>query len=160
MEVCFLSGASLALAQDKFKGKTAKAVKQALVVQMFRLVLPDSGNESSPNMVLRSRMMRFFACTPVKLHMVVLDFYPADAQRSQQAFSASMENNLIALEQFLHSPSNPNFADEHGYEPLHYVARNRHVESMLLFARGKCRQRSSGQSGCNTLEHCSSEWPS
>ena len=59
MEVCFLSGASLALAQDKFKGKTAKAVKQALVVQMFRLVLPDSGNESSPNMVLRSRMMSF-----------------------------------------------------------------------------------------------------
>ena len=25
----------------------------------FRLVLPDSGNDSSPNMVLRSRMMRF-----------------------------------------------------------------------------------------------------
>ena len=35
MEVCFLSGATLAaLAPDEFEGKTAEAVKQALAVQI------------------------------------------------------------------------------------------------------------------------------
>ena len=61
-----------------------------------------------------------------------MDFYPADAQRSQQVISASMENDLIALEKFLHSPSNPNVTDEHGNTPLHYAASEGHVESMLL----------------------------
>ena len=87
MEVCFLSGASLALAQDELEGKTAKAVKQALEVRIgvarFRLRLfSEHGSEIPDDEV--------FACAPVKLQMVVLDFYPADAQRSQQVISASI----------------------------------------------------------------------
>jgi len=86
MEVCFLSGAALAaLAPDEFEGKTAKAVKQALAVRIgvarFRLRLfSEHGSEIPDDEV--------FACAPVKLQMVVLDFYPADAQRSQQVISA------------------------------------------------------------------------
>ena len=87
MDVCFLSGASLALAQDELEGKTAKAVKQALAVRIgvarFRLRLfSEHGSEIPDDEV--------FACAPVKLQMVVLDFYPADAQRSQQVISASI----------------------------------------------------------------------
>ena len=130
MEVCFLSGATLAaLAPDEFEGKTAKAVKQALAVQIGVIrfkqrLFSEDGSEIPDDEV--------FSSAPVKLQMVVLDFYPADAQRSQQVISASMENDLIALEKFLNSPSNPNVTDEHGNTPLHYAASEGHVESMLL----------------------------
>ena len=111
MEVCFLSGATLAaLAPDEFEGKTAKAVKQALAVQIGVIrfkqrLFSEDGSEIPDDEV--------FSSAPVKLQMVVLDFYPADAQQSQQVISASMENDLIALEKFLNSPSNPNVTDEH-----------------------------------------------
>ena len=99
MEVCFLSGATLAaLAPDEFEGKTAKAVKQALAVQIGVIrfkqrLFSEDGSEIPDDEV--------FSSAPVKLQMVVLDFYPADAQRSQQVISASMENDLIALESSL-----------------------------------------------------------
>eukprot|EP00435_Cladocopium_sp_Y103_P053574 s627_g17.t1 len=130
MEVCFLSGETrAALAPDEFEGKTAKAVKQALEVQIgvtrFRQRLfSEHGSEVQDDEV--------FASAPVKLQMVVLGFYPADAPRNQQVISASIDNDLVALEKFLNRPSNPNVTDEHGYTPLHYAARNGHVESMLL----------------------------
>jgi len=105
MEVCFLSGATLAtLAPDEFEGKIAKAVKQALAVQIgvtrFKQRLFDEDGSEIPD-------DEVFTSAPMKLHMVVLDFYPADAQQNQQAISASKYNDLIALEKFLNSPSNP-----------------------------------------------------
>ena len=130
MEVCLLSGATLAaLAPDEFEGKTAKAVKQALSVQIGvtrfkQRLFSEDGSEIPDDEV--------FASAPVKLQMVILDFYPADPQRNQQVISASMDNDLIALEKFLSSPSNPNVTDEHGNTPLHCAARGGHVESMLL----------------------------
>ena len=123
MEVCFLSGATLAaLAPDEFEGKTAKAVKQALAVQIGVIrfkqrLFSEDGSEIPDDEV--------FSSAPVKLQMVVLDFYPADAQRNQQVISASMDNDLIALEKFLNSPSNPNVTDEHGNTPLHNAASGR-----------------------------------
>jgi len=130
MEVCFLSGATLAaLAPDEFEGKTAKAVKQALafqtgVTRFKQRLFSQDGSEIPDDEV--------FTSAPVKLQMVVLDFYPADAQRNQQVISASMDNDLIALEKFLNGPSNPNVTDERANAPLHYAARSGHVESMLL----------------------------
>ena len=130
MEVCFLSGATLAaLAPDEFEGKTAKAVKQVLAVQIGvtrfkQRLFSEDGSEIPDDEV--------FTSAPVKLHMMVLDFYPADAQRNQQVISASMDNDLIDLEKFLNCPSNPNVTDEHGNTPLHNAARGGHVESMLL----------------------------
>ena len=129
MEVCFLSGETRGtLAPDEFEGKTAKAVKQALAVQIgvtrFRQRLYSKDGSEIPD-------DEAFASAPVKLQMVVLDFY-ADVQRNQQVISASMDNDLIALEKFLNSPCDPNVTDENGYAPLHYAARSGHVESMLL----------------------------
>ena len=130
MEVCFLSGETRAtLAPDEFEGKTAKAVKQALAVQVgvtrFRQRLySEDGSEILDDEI--------FASGSLKLQMVVLDFYPADVQQNQQVISASTDNDLIALEKFLNRPSNPNVTDEHGYLPLHCAARGGHVESMLL----------------------------
>ena len=130
MEVCFLPGATLAtLAPDEFEGKNAKAVKQALAVQIgvtrFKQRLFDEDGSEIPD-------DEVFTSAPVKLHMVVLDFYPADAQRNQQAISAYKYNDLIALEKFLNSPSNPNVTDERANAPLHFAAGRGHVESMLL----------------------------
>ena len=130
MEVCFLSGETRAtLAPDEFEGKTAKAVKQALAVQVgvtrFRQRLYSEDGSEIPD-------DEIFASGPLKLQMVVLDFYPADVQQNQQVISASTDNDLIALEKFLNRPSNPNVTDEHGYMPLHCAARGGHVESMLL----------------------------
>ena len=130
MEVCFLSGATLAtLAPDEFEGKIAKAVKQALAVQIGvtrfkQRLFSEDGSEIPDDEV--------FTSAPVKIHMVVLDFYPADAQRNEQVISASKYNDLIPLEKFLNSPSNPNVTDERANAPLHYAARSGHVESMLL----------------------------
>ena len=130
MEVCFLSGANLAaLAPDEFEGKTAKAVKQALAVQIGvtrfqQRLFSEDGSEIPDDEV--------FTSAPVKLQMVVLDFYPDDVQRNHQVISASLDNDLIALEKFLNSPSNPNVTDELGNTPLHYAALNGHVVSMLL----------------------------
>ena len=129
MEVCFLSGDTRAtLAPDEFEGKSPKSVKQALAAQIgvtrFRQRLYSKDGSEIPD-------DEAFASAPVKLQMVVLDF-DADAQRNQQVISASMDNDLIALEKFLNSPCDPNVTDEHGYAPLHYAARSGHVESMLL----------------------------
>ena len=148
MEVRFLSGASLALAQDEFEGKTAKTVKQALAVQIgvtrFRQRLfSEHGSEIPDDEV--------FASAPVKLQMVVLDFYPADAQRNQQVISASMDNDLIALEKFLNSPSNPNVADENGNAPLLYAAGNGHVESMLLLLEAGADKDQANNQGATPL---------
>ena len=72
MEVCFLSGETRAtLAPDEFEGKTAKAVKQALAVQVdasrFRQRLySEDGSEIPDDEV--------FPSGPVKLQMVVLDY--------------------------------------------------------------------------------------
>ena len=142
MEVCFLSGVSLALALEEFEGKTAKAVKQALAVQIgvsrFRQRL---FSELGPE-VLDDEV---FASAPVKLQMVVLDFHPAD-QRNQQVISASTDNDLIALEKILSSPANPNLTDEHGKTPLHCAARNGHVESMsLLLEAGADKDQANNQ---------------
>eukprot|EP00435_Cladocopium_sp_Y103_P003126 s2634_g1.t1 len=123
-------GATLAaLAPDEFEGKTAKAVKQALAVQIgvtrFRQRLfSECGSEIPDDEV--------FTPAPVKLQMVVLGFHPANAERNKQVISASVGKDLIALEKFLNSPSNPNVRDEHGNTPLHLAAREGHVESMLL----------------------------
>eukprot|EP00435_Cladocopium_sp_Y103_P020773 s2213_g5.t1 len=98
MEVSLLSGETGAtLAPDEFEGKTAKAVKQALEVQIgvtrFRQRLYSNDGSEIPD-------HEVFASAPVKLQMVVLDFYPADAQQNQQVgqlVSETQNHRLVAI---------------------------------------------------------------
>ena len=131
MEVCFLtSGAELTvLAPDEFEGKTAKAVKQVLAVKIdvtvFRQRLFSEDGSEIPDDAI-------FASAPVKLMIVILDFFQTDAEHTQRMISASINNDLIELESLLKKPLNPNVRDEHGTTPLHCAAERGHVESLRL----------------------------
>ena len=121
MEVCFLaSGAELTvLAPDEFEGKTAKAVKQVLAskidVTIFRQRLFSEDGSEIPD-------DEIFDSSPVKLMLVILEFFQTDAEQTQRMISASTNNDLIELESLLKKPLNPNVRDEHGTTPLHCAA--------------------------------------
>ena len=131
MEVCFLtSGAELTvLAPDAFEGKTAKAVKQVLAVQIdvtvFRQRLFSEDGSEIPD-------DEIFASAPVMLMIVILDFFQTDAQHTQRMISASINNDLIELESLLKKPLNPNVRGESGMTPLHCAAERGHVQSLQL----------------------------
>ena len=131
MEVCFLaSGEKLTvLAPDEFEGKSAKAVKQVLAakidVTIFRQRLFSEDGSEIPD-------DEIFASAPVMLMIVILDFFQTDAEQTRRMISASINNDLIELENLLKKPLNPNVRDESGMTPLHCAARRGHVESLQL----------------------------
>eukprot|EP00435_Cladocopium_sp_Y103_P071973 s216_g38.t3 len=130
MEVCFLaSGQTLAvLGPDEFQGQTAKAVKQALVskvgVTRFRQRLFwDGSREISDDEVFVS---------PVKIQMVKLEFWPADAEEDSQMMSACRNNDSVALEKLLQRPRCPHVKDESEQTLLYHAAMEGHLEPMKL----------------------------
>ena len=130
MEVCFLSGQRVALLEAaEFEGKTAKAVKQALVpkigVTRFRqrLFLEGDAVEIPDDHV--------FTSVPEKLQLVVLEFCPPDVAEDEQMMVAARGNDTVGLEQLLKRPRNPNTGDE-CMTPLHHAAEHGHVEPMRL----------------------------
>ena len=106
MEVCFLaSGATLAvLAPDEFEGKNAKAVKQVLAgkidVTIFRQRLFSEDGSEIPD-------DKIFDSSPVKLMLVILEFFQTDAEQTQRMISASTNNELIELESLLKKTFEP-----------------------------------------------------
>ena len=120
MEVCFLtSGETLTVLEDEFQGKPAKAVKKALAAKVGisrfkqRLFVEDGLHQIEDDEVLDP--------APLKIQL------------------ASRENNLVALEQLLQRPRNPNEANNDGKTPLFYAAEQGHIQlvELLLEAGAK-----------------------
>ena len=138
MEVCFLtSGETLTVLEDEFQGKPAKAVKKALAAKVGisrfkqRLFVEDGLHQIEDDEVLDP--------APLKIQLVVLEFWPPDDEEILNFISASRENNLVALEQLLQRPRNPNEANNDGKTPLFYAAEQRHIQlvELLLEAGAK-----------------------
>ena len=141
MEVCFLtSGETLTVLEDELQGQTAKAVKKALAAKVGisrfkqRFFLEDGSHQIQDDEVLDP--------VPVKIQLVVLEFWPTDDEVSQKMISASRDNGLVALEQLLQHPRNPNVASNDGKTPLFHAAELGHVGliELLLEAGTKTDQ--------------------
>eukprot|EP00435_Cladocopium_sp_Y103_P064356 s175_g26.t1 len=72
------------------------------------------------------------ASAPVKIMIVILEYFQTDAELTQRMMSASIHNDMIELESLLRKPLNPNVRDENGTMPLHWAAKRGHVESLKL----------------------------
>ena len=131
-----LTGEVLAVV-DEYEGKTAKEMKQSLADQIgvprFRQrFLSDEFHEISNDQV--------FTSEDVKVQLTLLQFCEAEVEEDRKLISASRHNDLVALEDLLSRPRNPNVADTDGRSPLHYGAQNGHVEVMrLLLEAGATR---------------------
>eukprot|EP00435_Cladocopium_sp_Y103_P068034 s32_g30.t3 len=131
MEVCFLaSGEQLTvLDADKFQGQSAKTVKRSLAAQVgvtrFRVKLFwEDGCEIEDDEV--------FTPLPVKIQLLILEFWPPDAKQNKKMISAAKEGNLVALEELLKCPRDPTVIDKRGFTPLHHAAMTGHVGPIQL----------------------------
>ena len=126
MEVCFLtSGETLTVLEDELQGKTAKAVKKALAAKVGisrfkQRFFVEDGSEIQDDEVLDP--------APLKIQLVVLEFWPTDDEETQKMILASRDNDVVALEQLLQQPRNPNDANEDGKTPLFHAAEQGHVQ--------------------------------
>ena len=119
MEVCFLaSGEKIAVLEAaEFEGKSAKAVKQALVakigVTIFRqrLFLEGDAVEIPDHEVFAS---------PAKVQLLVLEFCPPDAEEDERMMMAR-EDDTVGLERLLKCPRSPNARDAEGMTPLYHA---------------------------------------
>eukprot|EP00435_Cladocopium_sp_Y103_P022857 s3702_g5.t1 len=131
MEVFRISGERLAvLDPHEFEGKPAKAVKEALApkvgINRFKQrFLAEASSRQIPD-------DEVFASAPLRVQLVVLDFWPPSVERSQQMISASRDNDVVALEELLNCPLNPNVFDEDGDTALYNAADMGHVGPVLL----------------------------
>ena len=76
---------------------------------------------------MRSRKYEVLTPTPLKIQVVVLEFWPPD-EETQKMISASQDNDLVALEQLLQQTRNPNDAKTDGKTPLFHAAEHGHVQ--------------------------------
>jgi hypothetical protein len=150
MEVFRISGETLAvLDSDEFEGKPAKAVKQALAAKVGisrfkqKFLVEDSFREIPDDEV--------FASAPLKVQLVILDFWPQDAEQCEKMVSASRDNDLGALEELLKCPRNPNEADQDGHTPLHHIAHMGHVSPALLLLEADAKIDQLDSFGCTPL---------
>ena len=130
MEVCFLTSGETLTVLDELQGQTAKAVKKALTAKLGisrfkqRLFVEDGLREMQDDEVLDP--------TTLKTQLVVLEFWPPDDEETQKMISASRDNDLVALEQLLQKPRNPNEASNDGKTPLFHAAAQGHTRLMEL----------------------------
>ena len=91
MEVCFLtSGETLTVLDDELQGKKAKAVKKALAAKVgisrfkHRLFSENGLHEIQDDEVLDP--------VPVKIQLVVLEFWPPDHVETEKMISATSKS--------------------------------------------------------------------
>ena len=131
MEVCFLASGELltVLDADKFQGQSAKTVKQSLAAQVgvtrFRQKLfSEDGCEIQDDEV--------FTSLPAKIQLVVLEFWPPDAEQDKKMISSVRVGDELALELLLKCPRDPNVIDHRGFTALHHAAMSGRLEPARL----------------------------
>ena len=62
---------------------------------------------------------------------MVLEFFPPD-EETQKMIVASRDNDVVALEQLLQRPRNPNEANQDGKTALFHAAEQGHVQPVEL----------------------------
>ena len=136
MEICFLaSGETLTFLEDELQGQKARAVKKALAAKVGisrfkqRCFVEDGSREIQDDEVLDP--------APLKIQLVVLEFWPTADKETQKMISRSRENNSVALEQLLQLPRNPNEVDKDGKTPLFHAAMQGHVQPMGLLMEAR-----------------------
>ena len=144
---------------DEFQGKSVKSVKQCLAAKFgitrFQQKLLEEGSDGSEIPDAEG-----FACSSVKVQLVILDFWPLEKEQDQQLISASRENDAVALEELLQQPRTPNVTDATdgaGRTPLHHAAENGHATLLqLLLEAGaeKDAPASNGWAPCVFLHVC------
>eukprot|EP00435_Cladocopium_sp_Y103_P047197 s322_g13.t2 len=73
------------------------------------------------------------AAAPVKVNLVILEYYPFDAEEGAKILQASERNDCVALEKLLQCPHSPNVINsQSGCTPLHCAAMNGHVQAICL----------------------------
>ena len=140
------------------KKTSAKAVKKALAANVGisrftqRCFVEDGSREIQDDEVLDP--------APLKIHLVVLEFWPPDDEETEKMISASRDNDLVALEELLQRPRNPNVANKDGKTPMFRAAEQGHVQLMELlleagamtdepeFALGQTPMSTAAQNGC------------
>ena len=109
---------------------SAKAVKNALATKVgmsrfkHRLFSENGLHEIQDDEVLDP--------VPVKIQLVVLEFWPPDHVETEKMISASRENDSVALEQLLQQPRNPDESNTDGKTPLFHAAEQGRVQHMEL----------------------------
>ena len=143
MEVRFLaSGEQLTVLDgEEFQGHCAKTVKQSLaarhgITRFKQKLFWENGSEIPDHEVFSSNL--------VAIQLVVLEFWPPDAEQDQKMISAASEGDSVGLEKLLECPRDPNVVDQHGLTPLHHAASSGQMESirLLLEAGAKLEARS------------------
>ena len=130
MEVCFLTSGETLTVLDELQDQTAKTVKKALAAKLCvsrfkqRLFVEDGSQEIQDDEVLDPATL--------KIQLVVLEFFPPDDEETQKMIVASRDNDVVALEQLLQRPRNPNEANQGGKTPLFHAAEQGHVQPMEL----------------------------
>ena len=141
MEVCFLiSGETLTVLGDELQGQTAQAVKKALAAKVGisrfkqRFFVGDGSHEIQDDEGLDQ--------VPLKIQLVVLEFWQPDDEETRKMISAARENDIVVLERLLQKPRNPNDTNSDGETPLFHAAEQGHVRLMeiLLEAGAKTDQ--------------------
>ena len=118
----------------EYEGKTAKEVKQSVAAQIgvsrFRQRLTSERfHEIQDDHV--------FAVQDSKVFLTLLEFWPAAIEEDIKLLSAAKDSNLVALEQLLRCPRNPDATDSFGRIPLHYAARYGHIGPMQLLIEAR-----------------------
>ena len=143
MEVRFLaSGEKLTVLDgDEFQGCSAKTVKQSLaarhgLTRFSQKLFWENGSEIADHEVFSSNL--------VAIQLVVMEFWPPDAEQDQKMISAVWEGDSVELEKLLKSPRDPNVVNKNGFTPLHDAASSGQLESirLLLEAGAKLEARS------------------
>jgi ankyrin repeat protein len=132
MEVCSLaSGATLAEFDiADVEGKSARALKSMLAAKLRiprfrqRFFSEDGSQQIEDDEV--------FGADPMKLKVLLLEFWPCDEEEDEKMISACRRNDSEALEKLLQQPRDPNAENEGGFTPLHHAAEWGHVELVRL----------------------------
>jgi len=88
-------------------------------------------------------------CAPLKLQVLVLEFWPPDAENSQIMVTACAVNDSLALEKLLQRPVTPNLTDAEGRTPLYHAALNGNTKPMQLMLEAKA-DKDAGEIGVGT----------